>query len=147
MKIFDPKDLAKKPRADMFLPLWVNLLGIFLDACALVLLAATVITGNYLLLTAVAFFAVLGILAYLCWRNQTVRMLDSSRFEYTSFLGKKTVYRFSDIKELKVNSDSLTLLVGDGKVHIESCVNISAEFIERVDAVLAEKNGETGAEE
>lgn len=37
---------------------------------------------------------------------------------------------------MKVNPDSLTLFVGDGKVHIESMVIVSKELMDKIDAAL-----------
>ena len=122
----------EEPRADLYLPIW-------LLAFALVLLAVGVSMELYLFLhfsvgaSAVAVIClVLGIAALLCWKNQTVQMLSEETFEYSTFLGNKTVYRFDEIRGIKKNSDSLTLYVGEGKVHIESCAIISDRFTERI---------------
>ena len=136
MKIFDPKECTEKPRADMYLPDWIKWFGVFLDALAVALLIAAVATRVYAIIAGAALFGGLGVAAYLCWKNQKIVILDDKTFEYTTFLGKTTRYDFSEIKSLKPNSDSLTLFVGNGKVHIESCVNISVELLDKIDAAL-----------
>ena len=78
----------------------------------------------------------LGIAAWLCWKNQTIRIVDDDTFEYTTFLGKTTVYRFSDIKELRVNQDSMTLILANGKVHIESMVHMSETLANKIDQAI-----------
>ena len=70
MTVFNPKTYRKKPRADMFLPGWVNALGIFLDAVAFVFLIAFVVTQTWYFLIGVLFSCGLGIAANLCWKNQ-----------------------------------------------------------------------------
>lgn len=126
----------ENPRADMYLPIW-------LLAFALVLMIA----GAVALLCAVVWFSVgaiiggvcllgLGVSALLCWKNQTIKILPNDSFEYTTFLGNQKIYRFDQITGLKRNSDSVTLLVGGGKVHIESCAVLSEELVEKVDLVL-----------
>ena len=136
MKVFDPRECTEKPRADMYLPDWVKWLGVFVDVLAVALLILVVTTKIWEAIILSALFGGLGIAAYLCWRNQKIVILDDKTFEYTTFLGKTTRYDFCDIKQLKPNSDSLTLFVGDGKVHIESCAIMSSELIEKIDAAL-----------
>ena len=53
--------------------------------------------------------------------------------------GNKYVYRFDDIKHLRLNKDSMTLFVADGKVHIESCAILSDRFVNLVNQKLEEK--------
>ena len=79
---------------------------------------------------------VLGVGALLCWKNQNIVILSGDLFEYTTFLGKKTTYRFSEIKGLRKNNDSYTLFVGNGKVHIESCAILSEELAKRINEQL-----------
>ena len=144
MKVFDPKKCQIKPRADMFLPNWLNGFGFFLDTIALACLVAAFITKTWGLIIGFVIAGALGIAAYLCWKNQMINIIDDDTFEYTTFLGKKIKYSFSDIKELRVNQDSLTLFVGDGKVHIESSVIISSELMDKIDEAL-EKNQKPSA--
>jgi hypothetical protein len=141
MRVFDPKECTEKPRADMYLPDWIKWLGIFSDVVAVAVFIAAVAMQEWALIIVTVIFGALGIAAYLCWKNQKIVIIDDKTFEYTTFLGKTMRYDFSEIKRLKPNSDSLTLFVGDGKVHIESCVNISTELLEKIDAAL-EANGE-----
>ncbi len=136
MKVFDSQNCSINPRADMFLPDWLNVFGVFLDALALVALGAAIVFGVYLTIILSLLLGSLGIAAYLCWKNQKINIIDENTFEYTTFLGKKTIYKFSDIKEMRVNSDSYTLFVGDGKVHIESCARISKELLDKIDVAL-----------
>ena len=132
MKIFNPTDCKKPPRADMFLPDFLKYFGFFLDAVAIVFLAATFITQIWGLIIGVLICGGLGVAAWLCWKNQTIRIIDEDRFEYTTFLGKKTVYNFSDITALRVNQDSITLILTNGKVHIESMVHMSQALADKI---------------
>ncbi len=136
MTIFNPQECRKPPRADMFLPDFLKYFGFFLDAAAVAFLAGAFITRNYALLIVTLIAGALGVAAWLCWKNQTIQIVDSNHFAYTTFLGKTTVYRFSDITGMKVNSDSMTLLLTNGKVHIESMVCMSQALYEKIEAAL-----------
>lgn len=120
----------------MFLPNGINGFGFFLDAVAVAFLIAALVTQIWGLLIGFLISGLLGVAAYLCWKNQTIKIIDEDTFVYSTFLGKKTTYKFSDIQDLKVNPDSLTLFVGDGKVHIESMVIVSRELMDKIDAAL-----------
>ena len=136
MKIFKPQECKTTPRADMFLPDFLKYFGFFLDAVAVAFLVAAFITQIWGLIVAVLLCGGLGIAAWLCWKNQTIRVIDDEKFEYTTFLGKTTVYQFSDIKDLRVNQDSMTLILTNGKVHIESMVCISESLLDKIDSAL-----------
>ncbi len=128
----------EEPRADMYLPIWLLAFGMALviggiafgiyAAVALQLAVGLVALGA----------AALGTAAILCWKNQTIVMLPNDSFEYTTFLGNRKTYRFRDIRGLKAGSDSLTLLVGQGKVHIESIAILSPRLRERIGRALEE---------
>ena len=126
-------------RADMYLPAWLFVVGLFLIGFGGILLtvAIAVQLPFFLGLLAVV-LALLGMAAVMCWKNQTIRMLNQDCFEYSTFLGKKTVYRFSDIKELRKNTDSMTLFVADGKVHIESIAIVTDRLVERINRELTD---------
>ena len=132
MKIFNPLECKNTPRADMYLPDFLKYFGFFLDAISLAFLIGAVITQAWGLIIGALIFGVLGIAAWLCWKNQTVRIINDDQFEYTTFLGKTTIYRFSDIKELRPNADSMTLILTNGKVHIESMVYMSERLADRI---------------
>ena len=136
MKIFNPTECKITPRADMYLPDFLKYFGFFLDAISLAFLIGAVITQAWGLIIGALICSGLGIAAWLCWKNQTIRMISEDQFEYTTFLGKTTVYRFSDIKELRVNQDSMTLILNNGKVHIESMVYISETLVNKIDQNL-----------
>lgn len=129
----------EEPRADMYLP--VRAL-----AMALVLLIGGVAAGVYAAVArniavgiAALCLAVLGIGLLMCWKNQTVVMLSNDSFEYTTFLGNTKTYRFCEIKSLRANRDSMTLFVGDGKVHIESMAVLSDRLKKRIGEALEEE--------
>ena len=137
MKIFEASECAKSPRADMFLPGWVNGIGFLMDALAVGAIAAAVITEEWMLLFFTIAAALLGMAAHLCYLNQKIIVLDAESFAYTTLLGKRRVYAFADIRELRANADSLTLILSGGKVHIESIAMISKDLVEKIDAALA----------
>lgn len=139
MNVFNPAECEKTPRADMFLPDFLKYFGFFLDLVAAIFLAAAFATQNWGLLIGTLISGVIGVAAGLCWKNQTIRIIDDNHFAYTTFWGKTTVYAFSDIEELRVNADSMTLLLTNGKVHIESMVCMSEKLLNKIEAELAKK--------
>ena len=128
-----------KPRADMFLPAWIFTMGLF---CIMfgVIMGTVLIALQILVLMVVlaGMFVLFGIAALMCWKNQIIRMLPNDTFEYSTFLGNKTVYRFSDIKGLKKNMDSITLFLANGKVHIESIAIVTDRLADRINKQLEE---------
>lgn len=79
-----------KPRADMFLPAWLFSMGVF---CLMFgTIAGVVIVALHipvLLLLLDIGLVVMGVVALMCWKNQTIHMLSDDLFEYRTFLGKK----------------------------------------------------------
>ena len=139
MKIFKPQECKTTPRADMFLPDFLKYFGFFLDAAAVAFLAVMFIKQFWVLIIGAVLCGGLGIAAWLCWKNQTIKIIGEDQFEYTTFLGKTTVYRFSDIKELRANQDSFTLILTNGKVHIESMVSMSETLYNKIIEAISEK--------
>ena len=130
-----------EPRADMYLPVWLLAFamlllfgGVGIGICAIISLSGLAGVG------AIACEG-LGFLALLCWKNQAIRMLSDESFEYSTFLGNKTIYQFSDIKGLRENQDSMTLFVADGKVHIESCAIVTERLTKRINEQLEKIDG------
>ena len=128
-----------EPRADMFLPAWMFAMGLTLLMLGLIVEIVAVVLQISILLTVLAVMVVLlGVAALLCWKNQTIRMLPNDTFEYSTFLGNKTIYRFCEIKRIRINSDSATLFVADGKVHIESIAIVTDRLENRINKQLEE---------
>jgi len=122
--------------ADMYMP--ERMLAI-----ALVMLvfgiAATVFAfvSNIYLLIAAAFGYLMFVYALLCWKNWKIIITGDDTFEYTTFLGNTRKYNFSDITTLRKNSDSMTLYVGDKKIHIEAMAVLNDRLIEKVNEALS----------
>lgn len=134
-----------EPRADMFLPAWLFVMGLLLSMFgAIVGIVFAVLQISTLIIVLAAGMSLLGVAAILCWKNQTIRMLPNDTFEYSTFLGNKIIYRFSDIKGLKKNTDSMTLFVAEGKVHIESIAIVTDRLSDRINKQLEALNGNVG---
>lgn len=133
----------EKQKTDMFLPLWLFIVGLVCVIGSLFGIAYNIFCVFYVeILVFCILFLVLGMGAILCWANQKINILDESTFEYVTFLGNKKVYRFSDIKGIKTNNDSQTLFVGNDKIHIESCAIISQRLINKFNEALEnQRNG------
>ena len=134
-----------EPRADMFLPAWLFVMGLLLCIFGTIVgIVFAVLQISSLMIALAAVMVLLGVAAFLCWKNQTIRMLPNDAFEYSTFLGKKTIYRFGDIKGLKKNTDSVTLFVAEGKVHIESIAIVTDRLSDRINKQLEAINGNVG---
>ena len=128
-----------EPRADMYLPVKILSLTPVMIVAGLILAVYAALKNSVPAAVISPVCIIIGIAAALCWRNQKIVMLSDDEFEYSTFLGKKTVYRFADIKVLRKNRDSMTLYVADGKVHIESGAIYTERLMERINLALAEK--------
>ena len=124
------------PRADMCLPVWLLGMAIVLSTVGGVLGVMTALAFSATKAMGAVVCIVLGVAALLCWKNQTITVLSDTSFEYSDMFGKKTVYYFKDIKGIKKNNDSMTMFVGDGKVHIESSAIITDRLANLINAQL-----------
>ncbi len=135
-KLFGMTDSGDEERADMYLPdklLAMSLVflvgGVACAAVAIIKLAAWAVACAVLGI-------VLGVFAFICWKNQTIHMISDDQFTYTTMFGKTYTYSFSDIQGLRRNQDSMTLFVAGKKVHIESMAIISDRLAERINRAL-----------
>lgn len=134
------KKEQQKPKADMYLPVKLLAMSLAMLVAAAVVMQFGVMKGEELAgYVCGAALAVLAAVAFLCWKNQKIRILSQDTFEYTTFLGNTYSFCFSDIEGLKRNKDSMTLLLKNGKVHIESMAVISAELVEKINTALEQK--------
>ena len=126
-----------KNEADLYLPTAVLILGIFLSIVAAALLICAAVFMNIWLAVASVPVILLSVAAFLCWNNQKIFIVDDDTFEYYTMFGNKKVFRFSDITDIKQNPDSLTLMLGENKVHIESMAVMSDRLVELINIELA----------
>ena len=127
-------------RADMYLPerlLAMALIGLGGGtACAIF---AVVSHATWAIVCAVLGIG-LGILALLCWKNQSIHIISEEQFTYTTMFGNTYTYSFSDIQGLRKNQDSMTLLVAGKKVHIESMAVLSDRLVNSINRELQKEN-------
>lgn len=67
--------------------------------------------------------------------------MSDEEFEYSTFWGTKTVYRFSDIKLVNMNNGSMTVFVRNGKVYIESMAILSERLVACINRQLENPYG------
>lgn len=137
-RLLGKADPVAAPRADMYLPPMVLALGLVSLAGGVGVGIGGLVTGSGGMLGGAAAALVLGVLALLCWANQSIVMLSDEKFAYTTFLGNTHEYAFAEITGLRRNADSMTLFVAGKKVHIEACAVISDRLAERLNAALAQ---------
>ena len=139
-KIFGMANHGDDPRADMYLP--ERLL-----AMSLVFLAGGIACGVYAAISLATWAIVcaplgilLGVMALLCWKNQTIHVISDTQFTYTTMFGNTATYAFADIQGLRKNQDSMTLFVAGKKVHIESMAVLSERLVDHINAALEKVN-------
>ena len=125
-------------KSDMYLPTRIAGSGLAMILGGFILVAAYFINKHPVSLFIAVFCFTIAVFALLCYKNQRVRVLSDEDFEYSTMFGNKYVYRFEDIKSLRLNKDSMTLFVANGKVHIESCAILSERFMNLVNNKLEE---------
>jgi hypothetical protein len=128
-------------KADMHLPIWIAGFSLALLLATFVLVAAFIGTKSYGLIAGAVICLALAVMAFLCYKNQRIYILSDEEFLYSTMFGRKTTYKFADIKAVKANQDSLTLFVGEGKVHIESAAILSERLTDLINKALNEKYG------
>ena len=124
------------PRADMCLNERVLSLGLVLPVAGIAMGIAYVFTQNLALLIMAPLCIILGIGALMSWKNQTIRIVSDEEFDYTTMFGKTHRYAFADITGLKKNQDSMTLFVGQNKVHIESNAIMTKQLVDKINEAL-----------
>lgn len=136
-QILGMRDTGDEPRADMYLPDRMLAIAIVFVLAGIGCAVMSFAGPNPLWMIAGAVLLIgLGIGAVLCWKNQTINMITSGTFEYTTFLGNTRTYRFADITGLRRNNDSLTLFVGKEKIHIESMAVLSDRLVAAINSAL-----------
>jgi len=124
---------------DMYLPVWLCGLGIGFLIATVVLIVFAWLATIYCLIAAIVCLG-FGVSAILCWKNQWSMMVDNHTFIYSTMFGRKIQYHFSEIRDLKEHSDSATLILENGKVHIERCAIMSDRFVDAINVALKKYN-------
>ncbi|MBE6793486.1 MAG: hypothetical protein E7532_00910 [Ruminococcaceae bacterium] len=137
---FLKKDKNGESRADVYISSFLLVFGLFLIVVGIGIAVILLFNFNVWIIVGSVFCILLGVLAFICWRNQTIRIVSEEKFEYTTFLGNRYEYRFNDITKVKVNADSTTIFVGKKKVHIESIAIVSDRFSNLLNKAIKEKN-------
>ena len=124
------------PRADMFLNERILSIGMVLPVAGIALCAGYFITNQLFMIIMGPFCLIAGIAAIMCWKNQTIRIVSDDEFDYTTMFGKTHRYAFADITGLRKNQDSMTLFVGQNKVHIESNAVMTKQLVDKINEAL-----------
>ncbi len=126
-------------RADMYLPDRLLSMSLVFLAGGIVCAIIAIFKFAVWAIVFAVLGVVLGIFAFLCWKNQSIRIISDEQFTYTTMFGNVHTYSFSDIEGLRRNKDSMTLFVAGEKVHIESMALISDRLAELIDKALESK--------
>ena len=129
-----------KPWADMCLSSAFLILDLILLFSSTAFTVYAIVKNAVLLLLSVPFvcFFVYGVFS---WKNRVIRMLSDDTFEFTTSFGRKKLYLFSDITDLKKNlnkydRDSRILCVAHKKIFISDLAFVSDRFVARVQQAL-----------
>ena len=122
-----------EPRADMYLPIWLLALALVFWLAAVAFTVFAIVGLSIGAGVIGLLLALVGTAAFMCWKNQTFVMVNDEEFVYTTFLGNKKAYRFDKIQGIKKNPDSYTLILEDGKIHIESKAVFTGRLAERIE--------------
>lgn len=133
------------PRADMFLPLWLMVLSLVFMVVGLGFGVGAAVNASVEAGIAAVLCFLLGLAAFLCWKNQQIKIISESTFVYRTFLGREHTYRFDQIRGLIPHRDSSTLLLENGKVHIESCAVLTKRLVDRMNRELERLSEEAQA--
>lgn len=141
MKIIYSGKRAAPPRADMFLPKWILVSAILLCIISVLNLVLVILMEDWDLFYNVMTDIPIGIILFLCWRNQTIKILDEDTFRYTTFWGKKYIYQFSRIKRIRVGLAGITLVTPKGKpnIPIEGAARVTRPLAEKLNMQLEEQ--------
>lgn len=122
----------------MYLPTWVCWTGLFFIAMAIGWLINVILSPD-LLSVIYRDDSLLWNWHIRCFvlKNQWIQMLDTDSFVYSTMFGNETQYDFTQVRELRLHSDSATLILETGKVHIEKCAILSKRFKEAIGRALA----------
>lgn len=133
----------RKPVGDMCMPDSYAALGILamvFGAVAIIIHFAAYAPFVMALLGLASFFG--GIPVLLAWKNRVIRMLPEDRFEYTTAIGRKQVYSFSEISELRKGFCCWKLILGDRTIEIGSDAVVSEKLRSRLKSRKQELRGE-----
>ena len=124
-----------KPWADMCLSSAFLILDLILLFSSTAFTVYAIVKNAVLLLLSVPFvcFFVYGVFS---WNNRVIRMLSDDTFEFTTSFGRKKLYHFSDITDLKKDRDSRILCVAHEKIFIKDLAFVSDRFEARVQQAL-----------
>ena len=124
-----------KPWADMCLSSAFLILDLILLFSSTAFTVYAIVKNAVLLLLSVpfvCFFRIWGILL----EQSRIRMLSDDTFEFTTSFGRKKLYHFSDITDLKKDRDSRILCVAHEKIFIKDLAFVSDRFEARVQQAL-----------
>lgn len=100
--------------------------------CAVAATIIAFVIGNMAILLCDIPFLLIFVAAYLCWKNQKIRILDDLTFEYSTMFGNRKTYAFSQITQVKQNPDSYTVFADGDKIHIEACAVLSERLADKL---------------
>ncbi len=136
-----------KPRADMFMPAWMVSLGLLCTMFGVILgIVMVAVKMPFLLILLSAVLVVFGIATLMFWKNHKIHMLSDDEFRYHTWLGKKHVYRFDEIKDVKKAHGYSFLFIGERKVYIDSAALFTKRLSDRLNRRVEELHGSEQAD-
>jgi len=139
MKIIHTGKRAAPPKADMFMPRAMLVCLILIFLCDALVLVLGILTENWAEVLLSCVYLPLGILWFLWWKNQSIKILDEDTFRYTNMFGKKSIHSFSRISHIQVYLSSISVLVGRKRIFIDGGARVTKPLAQRLNEVLEQQ--------
>ena len=131
------KLIVDAPRGDAYMPSWVLFLSlIYLVTGLFLILVLDFSIMPPVIFAMAAFLVLVGSGIFLCWKNQKIQILSDDLFEYSSFFGKKTVFRFDQISRIKIKTNCIILFVGTKKLYLDAMAIVSKRLQMKIYQVI-----------
>lgn len=135
-KLLKLKTDQDEPRADLYLSEFSLKIGLALILGGVCLAIVFAFAHKAWMICLSIMVILFGTIAIMCWRNQSINIISDDKFKYTTFLGNTYEYCFKDIAGFRQNRDSITLFVGDKKVHIDSTAVLSKKLLDKLNSIF-----------
>ena len=140
-KLFNKLDNPENAKYDVYLALPAKALSILCIVLGIFITVICMMNDETESIMVGFLFVVLGLFTLLYSCNKWIRILSDEEFEFSNFLGKKTVYKFSDIQSVirkarpndyGMRQEKIILVLPNRKIHIEEECVISQRLLDKL---------------
>lgn len=116
------------PECVVYMPKWMFFFGMAMYVIGAVFLIVLCAEKKWFQAIPGIGFMIFGAIAMACQLNQRAVKLTDGTYVYSTMFGKKKHFSADDRIGMRYNSDSVTVFLKNGKIHIESLAQISDDF-------------------